>query len=58
MAQCTTLNLSKQWLDRPVMCAYLTMTQLDNLTESSEKIKVFAHTANNTEEPLHDIVFS
>lgn len=60
MAQCTTLNLSKQWLDQPVIsgCAYLTMTQLNNLTESSEEIKVFAYTANNTQKPLPDDVFN
>lgn len=40
------------------MCAYLTKTQQDNLTESSEKIKVFAQTANHAEESLPDIVFN
>lgn len=54
--QCIPLNLSKQCLDQSVMCEHLTKTQLDKLTESSEKIKVFAQTANHAEESLPDIV--
>lgn len=56
--QCIPLHLSKQGLDQSVMCAHLTKTQLENLTESSEKIKVFAQTANHAEESLPDIVFN
>lgn len=55
--QCIPLNLSKQFLHQSVMCAHLTMTQVDNLTESSEKIKVFAQKENPAKESLPDIVF-
>lgn len=48
--QCSPQNLSKQCFDQSVMCAHLTKTQLDKLTESSEKIKVFAQTANHAKE--------
>lgn len=53
IAQFTSLNLNNQSGH-----AYRAMTQLKNLTESLGKIKVLALTANNTEEPLPDVVFN